>query len=172
MSNEDNVTGIRQPAFSGVGEAGATVRLFADGELVGIGEVQTDATNGNARDGLGVWEITSEPLDDGIYEFTAQVEDWAGNVAAPDPLTVEIDTLAPNTPQLDLLPGDDTGLSQEDNVTSELLPTFNMATLDSSEEEHLNRFNFKYRLFVRLDSGRGTIGIQLRHRHRISCVCV
>lgn len=153
MSSEDLVTSINRPAFSGVGEVGSTVRLFAGENLVGVGEVQSDATDGNPDDGLGLWEITSEPLDDGLYEITAQVEDWAGNVATTSSLTIEVDTIAPNTPQLDLLPDDDTGFSKQDNVTSELLPTFNMATVDSNREIHISPFNFNYRLYVRLDSG-------------------
>ena len=153
MDDGDNVTGIDQPAFTGVGEVGSTVRLLANGELVGVGEVQSDDSDGVPGDGLGQWEITSEPLDDGVYNISADIEDWAGNVESTGALQIEVDTLAPNTPQLDLLPANDTGLSDQDNVTSDLLPTFNMATIDPNQDDHLIGFNYKYRLFNRLDSG-------------------
>ena len=124
-----------------------------DGDIIGTATVGGDASNGVLGDGLGAWEITSEPLDDGVYTVSAEVEDDFGNTVTTDTLTFEVDTIAPNTPQLDLLPEDDTGLSNQDNETSNLLPTFNMATLDSNTEDHLSAFNLKYRLFVRLDSG-------------------
>ena len=152
MFDDDNVTGMQQPAFGGQGEVGSTVRLFANNELIGVGTVQADSTAGTEDDGIGQWEITAEPLDDGVHEIRVEVEDWSGNVAVAGPLTIEVDTLAPNTPQLDLLPADDSGLSDQDNVTSTMRPDFNMATIDPNADAHLSEFNYKYRLFVRLDS--------------------
>lgn len=149
----DGVTRISSPVFSGLGEANGTVQLFANGELVGTGRVGGDRTDGVEQDGAGLWQVATGELDDGIYEIVAVVEDELGNLTGSLPITIEIDTLAPNTPYLDLLPADDTGISQQDNVTSNLLPTFHMATLDPNQDEHLIPFNYQYRLFVRLDSG-------------------
>ena len=86
MLDNDNVTGIIAPAFRGNGEVNAQVRIFAnDGAsgpmLVGQGVVGTDETDGVAN-GLGEWEITVEPLDDGTWSITAEAEDLAGNISA------------------------------------------------------------------------------------------
>ena len=153
MFDDDNVTNINEPAFTGVAEMGSTVRLRANGVLIGETEIHSDASDGVLGDGLGEWEITSEPLDDGIYEITAEVEDWAGNVEVTESLTVEIDTLQANTPYLDLIPASDSGLHQDDDETNVVIPTFHMATIDPNQDSHLSEFNYKYRLFVRHDSG-------------------
>ena len=153
MFDDDNVTGIDQPAFTGLGEVGSTVLLRANGVIVGTGVVQSDDSDGVPGDGLGEWEITSEPLDDGIYEITAGVQDSAGNFEETGSLTIEVDTLQPNTPYLDVLPTSDTGISQNDNETFTVIPTLHMATIDPNQDDHLSEFNYKYRLFVRHDSG-------------------
>lgn len=153
MFDTDGVTNINEPAFTGVAEVGSTVRLRANGQLIGVAEIQSDDSDGTPGDGLGEWEITSEPLNDGIHEITAEVEDWAGNIETTGSVTIEIDTLQPNTPYLDLLPGDDSGFANDDNVTNVLTQTFNMATIDPNQDSHLIPFNYKYRVFVRHDSG-------------------
>ena len=157
MSANDNVTNKDQPGFTGIATIGTEVRLIsvsdAGEETIGRGTVSGDASNGILDDGLGIWEIAADSLDDGVYSIVAEVEDDFGNTVRTNALQIEVDTIAPNTPQLDLLPGSDTGVSNQDNVTSQLLPTFNMATLDANKDIHLSPFNFKYRLFVRLDSG-------------------
>ena len=129
------------------------MRLRANGVLVGVAEVQSDESDGVVGNGLGEWEITSEPLDDGVYEITADVEDWAGNVETTGALTIEVDTLQPNTPHLDLVPSSDSGIAEDDNETFVVIPTVNMATIDPNQDNHLSQFNYKYRLFVRHDSG-------------------
>ncbi|MHC0428918.1 Ig-like domain-containing protein [Streptomyces sp. O3] len=75
--NVDNITTLTTPAFQGSGvERNALVRLLADpagpeGPFV-VGK--DTATSG------GAYEIVSDPLDDGVYAFTLQLEDLAGNV--------------------------------------------------------------------------------------------
>ena len=157
MFDDDNVTGINEPAFTGVAEVGSTVRLRANGVLVGIAEVQSDDSDGVPGDGLGEWEITSEPLDDDVYEITAEVEDWAGNIETSGSITIEVDTLQPNTPFLDIIPESDSGLNVDDDETFEVIPIVNMATIDPNQDAHISQFNYKYRLFVRLDSGIETL---------------
>ncbi len=120
-SDTDNVTNIRTPAFSGTGEPNARVRVYADGELVGEGRVGAD----------GKWEVTVEPLDDGLYDITADYTDVAGNTSAPTAaLQIEIDTVEPNTPWLDLLAADDTGRHDDDDITNNNTPRVNVFAED------------------------------------------
>ena len=108
----DNITGLRQPAFVGIAEANAKIHVFADGVLVGTGFVQSDETDGVPGDGQGIWEITVEPLNDGDHEITTIVEDLAGNLSdLGGPLTITVDSAAPQRPTMDLLAVDDTGSS-------------------------------------------------------------
>ena len=152
MEDADDVTKFNNPTFSGTGDVGAAVSLFAGDQLIGSGTVGGDASDGIEGNGLGAWEITSGTLDDGVYSVRAVVENDNGSVAS-EPITIEIDTLQPNTPLLDLMPSTDTGESQTDNITSSINPSFNMATIDPNQDAHLSEFNYKYRLFVRLDGG-------------------
>ena len=161
MDMEDNVTNKMSPAFDGLGEANAKVRVFAElvaptafpRRLVGEGVVNSDASDGFLGTGLGIWEVTVEPLADGIYNFTVDFEDMAGNIGTADTsLTVEIDTLAPNTPFLDLVEADDSGRHNDDNITNVDSPLFSATTHDPNAGIHLFAENFKYRIFDRLES--------------------
>ncbi len=166
-----------QPAFFGRSEVNSTVRVFAEpvdrlgnslgnAVLVGTGAVGTDqsdvrvvpgATNG---DDQGVWEVTIEPLDDGIYEISIQFEDAAGNIDRDfgvDPLTIEIDTIDPNTAFLDLIASSDTGRHDEDNITNDATPTFTMTSTDPNQADHLNAFNYKFRIYDRPEGGTETL---------------
>ena len=167
MSNSDGVTRINSPAFTGLSEVGSLITLYAQqindngnaiGAVLPIGtaDVGSDASDGVAGNGLGVWEITSEPLDDGVYRITALAEDWAGNstpTSIVNSVTIEVDTLAPNLPYLDLLEISDSGRSNQDNVTFDDTLSFSMTTEDRTanpmEYSHLLDENLKYRLFVR-----------------------
>jgi hypothetical protein len=123
-SNTDNVTKVNPPAFQGTGEPNAIIRMRADGVLVGEGTVGSDGSNGILGDGLGAWEVTIEPLADGVYTMTADLEDLAGNFSDPsaamDP-ALTLDTAdgggMPQRPTLDLLDAFDTGRSDQDNNT-------------------------------------------------------
>ncbi len=93
----DDITSMSEPAFNGTGEVGAKVLLFAEGqlggrnELVGVGFVNAEDTDNNPEDGLGLWEITSEPLVDDNYVFTAVLENASGQLSGPsDPLPVTV----------------------------------------------------------------------------------
>ncbi len=123
-SNTDNRTGIHQPAFDGLGEAGAVVRVLANGRVVGTALVGPDFSDGVAGDGLGAWEVTVEPLADRTYTITATLEDLAGNISGPSaamsPTLVIDSTLGggkPQRPTLDLRDAFDTGVSSLDNIT-------------------------------------------------------
>ena|GEM_PF-1846826 len=179
MSSSDNVTAIQAPALSGIAEANSIVRVFARNvatnvvQLVGQGVVGSDlsdvalagttlggvAVSGEPDDGLGLWEVTVEPLADAVYDFFAELEDWAGNVVASGTLRVEIDTLTPNTPYLDLVAASDTGRNNADDVTSDTTLTLTMTsedrTANPADYSHLIAENFKYRIFVRPDGALG-----------------
>ena len=167
--DDDNVTNVRTPAFEGTAEHNSTVRIFANGELVGIGTTGTDLTD-DGFDQVGHWEITIEPLVDGAYDLTFEVEDRAGNITFIDPdlnpdilgdADIWIDTLVPNTPYLDLvglegpnlgLEVSDTGRHDADNVTLDNTPTVTV-TADDTFYGDGNHFwhDVMYRIYDRPD---------------------
>ncbi len=155
--DNDNVTRINAPAFQGVGEANTLVRIWAEDaagqiRLVGQGTVGSDESDGDPANGLGVWEVTVEPLDDGVYDITAELEDQAGNISQwSEALTIEIDTYVPNTAYLDLTTGDDTGRSNIDNTTLDNTPIFTVGTSDPNEAIHLLANNLRYRIYDRTE---------------------
>ncbi len=121
--NSDNVTSVNPPAFQGTGEANTKIAIRANGVVIGQGVVGTDASDGVLGNGLGTWEVTTEPLADGAYTITAGLEDLAGNIGpSSTSLNVTIDTIdgggKPQRPTLDLVDAFDTGLSDKDNVTN------------------------------------------------------
>jgi hypothetical protein len=72
---DDNITTVMTPKFAGTGEPNAWVLIYASGALVGQGAMTTQ----------GTYEITVNPLADGVYNVAARFEDLAGNVSAPSP---------------------------------------------------------------------------------------
>ena len=178
LFNDDNVTNINTPAFWGVAEANTIIRIYANGELVGMtvvgsAESFSDAGNGNGgvvltsvtiggieytpevlgELGLGIWEITIEPLVDGEYLMTTIVEDLAGNLSPEsEPLTIWIDTIEPNTPMLDLLTVDDSGRSNVDNITNVNAPRFQTTIFDPFNPVQLVFPDFlMYRIYDRTE---------------------
>jgi Bacterial Ig-like domain/Bacterial pre-peptidase C-terminal domain len=71
--DDDNITTVTTPKFAGTGEPNTIVRLFANGVAVGQGTMSSQ----------GAYEITVNPLADGVYAVTARLEDLAGNLSAP-----------------------------------------------------------------------------------------
>lgn len=143
MFNDDNVTNIQAAAFQGTGEPNARVRVLANGILVGRGVVDTN----------GTWEVTVEPLADGVYSVTYVQEDLAGNISQPSPsLRVEVDTYAPNTALLDLVEASDTGRHNDDNVTNDSTPSVTITTEDPHAAWHvLFTDNLTFRIFDRFE---------------------
>lgn len=170
MYNNDNVTSKMQPAFQGIAPANSKVRLFANGETVGQTVTGSDTSDvghpvggigGANNDGLGLWEITTEPLADNAYDITLEIEDAAGNVFTFDPILnpgfvplpdVVIDTVSPNTPYLDLL--DDTGRNSSDNITKDNTPQVSMTSTDPNVALARMIFedNLKFRIYDRFES--------------------
>ncbi len=93
-----------------------------------IGEAFTgsDESDGIADNGLGLWEITSQPLADGNWTITADVEDQAGNIELLATVNITIDSQGPQRPTIDLVNLGDTGWSEFDNVTIGDLTTANL----------------------------------------------
>jgi len=137
-SNSDNITAIDQPAFGGTAEANSLIRIYANTVLVGEGVVGSDESDGSPNDGLGIWEVTVEPLVDGTYVIQTRVEDLAGNRSAlSDSLEIMIDATLPQRPTIDLINADDTGSSDLDNVTigdPDVLPQTQIADFRISAE--------------------------------------
>ena len=106
--DNDDITGIARPTFSGIAEAGATVTLYDGATPIGSGV----ATG-------GVWSITSlTPLAQGSHAITARATDAAGNTSGPSlELTIQVITDAPTTMANALRLASDTGSVDGDLVT-------------------------------------------------------
>ncbi|NJR75854.1 MAG: DUF4114 domain-containing protein, partial [Scytonema sp. CRU_2_7] len=86
VSNTDNITSDNTPTITGNAEVGAKVQLYSGSVLLG----QTTA------DTAGIWQITTNVLNDGTQNFSAIATDIAGNVSpTSSPLNIFIDTINP-----------------------------------------------------------------------------
>ena len=158
--HDDNVTNLQALAFAGTGEANARVRILANGVVVGQGVVGTDLTEPPAQlpdspPAIGHWEVTTEPLGDGTWIITVEVEDQAGNITSQETsLTVYVDTVLPNTPYLDLTDASDTGRNNQDNLTFDNTPTVT-TTADDVQGAASNAFphDIRYRIYDRAGTG-------------------
>ena len=112
-----NTTGL---TFSGTAEAGSTVSLFRDADNSGSYNVG-DTILGTGVAAAGNWSFDSSTLLNGTYVIRAFATDAAGNAGpasiGANVLTVQVDTIAPAAPTLDLNAADDTGVSSTDNIT-------------------------------------------------------
>lgn len=88
ISNSDDITNDTTPTFTGTGQAGSTITLFANGTSVGTGVVA----------GNGTWSVTSSVLAQGTYNFTANASSVNGTSAESSGLSVTIDTVGLGTP--------------------------------------------------------------------------
>ena len=109
----DGITNANRPHLTGIAEAGATVRLFLAGSVVGTG---------SAAGGSYTIKLTS-PLADGTYSVTASATDAAGNASpAGAAFALTIDTTAPAAPSTpSLLASDDSGTAG-DGITNVSMP--------------------------------------------------
>ncbi|WP_431223586.1 Ig-like domain-containing protein [Serratia sp. L9] len=116
-----SVTDDATPTFKGVAEAGSTVHVYDNGEL--IGSVTTDAN--------GAWAFTpTTPLSEGDHALTTTATDKAGNTSAPsDVFTLSTDyTPSPVGPEFLAITGvaDNVGLTQgpvaSGGITDDSLP--------------------------------------------------
>lgn len=152
---DDNVTRIAAPAFQGTAEANSQVRILANGNVVGVATVGSDLSDGVSGNGLGHWQITSQPLADGAYLMTSESEDQAGNISLlSGGLNIWIDTTLPNSPRLDLVASSDSGRNNEDDVTNDSTPTLT-STVDDLFVIGVNPFpnDIRYRIYDRTGAG-------------------
>jgi RHS repeat-associated protein len=112
-SDTDNITNNTTPSITGNANAGALVQLSNSGQVIAS----------STADSTGKWQITSTTLTNGTYNLTATATDIAGNVsAASQPLSINIDTVAPISPTLKLTAATDTGASNSDGITKNNTP--------------------------------------------------
>lgn len=84
--DDDDLTNVTMPSFSGTCEALAIVALASDLQ----GSLTPAFTSGSG----GTWNITlTTMLNDGTHMLTATAEDVAGNISAASTLSLEIDTV-------------------------------------------------------------------------------
>jgi hypothetical protein len=84
------VSNVPRPTISGTAENNVTIRLFIDGEQVGV----------TVASGAGDWELTlADALVDDTYTFTARAVDAGGLVSTPSAeFLLTIDQEAPAAP--------------------------------------------------------------------------
>ncbi|MBF0124191.1 MAG: hypothetical protein HQL60_02505 [Magnetococcales bacterium] len=121
LSNSDNITSQTSAlTISGSGgEVGTTLVLFTDKDSDGVidsGEPLTTTSIGGAD-----WSVNLS-LKAGSYAMKAIQTDLAGNSSkASTALAMTVDTTLPSVPvALDLAAADDNGVSNSDNVTSQM----------------------------------------------------
>ncbi|MGV3548637.1 Ig-like domain-containing protein [Rhizobium sp.] len=113
-SSFDNITDVTIPLLTGFAEAGSTVTIM-DGATT-LGTVTASAN--------GTWTFTTSTLADGVHNLTAGATDRPGNASILSvPLSVTIDTSAPDAPTIGLDAGSDTGTSSTDMITGDNTPT-------------------------------------------------
>jgi hypothetical protein len=141
LASDGSATSQDMPIFTGTAEAGATVTLYDSLSAT------PDSPAGTATaDADGLYAVSpTAALINGKHELTVTATDAAGNVSAmSDPLTVTVDTIAPDAPNApmlkaasDALPpfagssfdqpappaGSDTGRSDSDAITMNASPT-------------------------------------------------
>ena len=113
--SSDDLTSDTTPSFTGTCDA-YSVTLFSDGVSVG-----TAVCSG------GNYNVTSSVLSEGSHNMTIVAIDAVGNQSAGSSpaLTITIDTTAPTTSGAsNMTPDTDSGISSNDDITSNTTPTF------------------------------------------------
>jgi type VI secretion system Hcp family effector len=115
-SNVDNATNVDAATIHFVAEPGSLVELHSDSGV--------DATMVSPPSGTGSFTRLME--EEGIYYFRLVAQDAAGNRSAFSPtLAVTIDRTSPAAPAApDMASHSDTGDSDTDNYTAEVVPQF------------------------------------------------
>ncbi len=117
ISSTDNITYDDTPRFFGTAEAFTTVKLYSNVNGL-IGTVTASDTS--------TYEVNSSILNEGNHIITATVTDGPGNVSpVSSSTTITIDKTPPaqpGTPDMDA--GSDTGIENDDDITSDNTPSF------------------------------------------------
>ncbi|MGE0755831.1 MAG: Ig-like domain-containing protein [Pirellulaceae bacterium] len=114
----DRITSETKPSFWGTSEAGTIIRLYADvngNGIVDASDVLLGVTTADPRGGThevpnGEWHITSrvdlnDPslfTQDGTRRLLVTAEDNAGNISAPDTLSIFLDTRGVRVTDVDI----------------------------------------------------------------------
>ena len=116
------------PTLTGTATLGVTELLS-----VTVGGIVYNVGDGQLLDpGDGTWILTislDDALSDGQYDVVARVTDSAGNSATDVTVNeLTVDTIAPDSPLvlLDLIASDDTGSSNNDNITNQSTPSMSV----------------------------------------------
>ncbi|MGN6544430.1 MAG: Ig-like domain-containing protein, partial [Aureliella sp.] len=111
--NNDNITNITTPTFSGIAPAGSYVRLFIDGVFRSAVTLATNQT---------VYSLVSTALSDGTHSAYVTFAESATSVvqsSASAAISFTIRTVAPTfSGSIDLASSRDSGVSNSDNVTN------------------------------------------------------
>ena len=87
--NANGYVNDNTPFLSGIGEIGATIKVFSGAAQLGVATV----------DAKGFWTMTSIALADGSYSVVATATDASGNVSAGSaPFAFKVDAHAPSAP--------------------------------------------------------------------------
>lgn len=118
-SSTDRITNDSTPTiYTGTGEFGGAT-LYVDGVQVATGT--NTAFYFMSPNNI---QITAPTLADGVHTLSVVGWDWAGNTkAAPQTLTITVDTQASTPTLLDLVEASDTGISNTDDITGVTKPT-------------------------------------------------
>lgn len=116
-SNDDRVTNVTSPAFTGIAEPGSTVSVVVNNKR-SVGTAVADPVS-------GAFSVTAAALRPGAYRLSAVAVDAAGNRSPRSaPLSLVVDTTIAAPRGIDLVAASDTGRSNKDNRTSLQTPTF------------------------------------------------
>jgi subtilisin-like proprotein convertase family protein len=145
ISNSDDITSaaiIKFPVFdiSGV-EQGATVKLYRNGSVVNT-LVTTPQGPGAPLTFISVQlSDPKQPFTDGVYTYTVQQIDQAGNVGViSSPLLVTFDNTPPVAPRAPVLEASsDSGISNSDDITNVTHPVFDIASVENNATLELLR---------------------------------
>lgn len=115
LFDNDNITSISTPTFTGSCTDGDTINLYVD-----------TVFNSSSVCSSGTYAITAAALAEGSRAITVSATDPVGNESARSlVLSTLIDVTAPSAPAVvDLVTADDSGLSNSDNITSVTSPGF------------------------------------------------
>ena len=136
-SSTDNVTNVTSPVFDiasiVAGDTGQLLRKLASAPAAPYVVVNTRVGVGPVQD--------PGPVPDGVYLYASRQVDLAGNLGPISaPLTVTIDTTSPLAPGVpDLQAASDTGVSNTDNITTAISPTFDVVPAEGAATVQLLR---------------------------------
>ena len=133
IADWDNLTKDDTPAIT-LTNLTNTDSVFLKIATTAVALAQLDAIDVRDKTTSTEKDLTATSHANGTYLVSAKAKDKAGNWGADaTAITVRIDTIPPDIPKApDMLVSDDSGLSDSDNITSNLRPHFIMNGLSSA----------------------------------------